>query len=224
MDKLSKSKKQKWVIALGSMAAIVVIAAIFLAYRFGLIPHRTYTNESFGIKTYISDVDMDGDGVDDQTDILNSVREYIATNPSYKSQYYDSGYPDDGYGVCTDVVAFGLLGAGYDLMELVYQDILAHPEEYADERPDIKIDFRRVRNLKIYFSHTAISLTTDIYDIDQWQGGDIVIFDSHIGIVSDKRNKDGVPYLIHHANPLQLFYEEDVLELSGEIVGHYRIS
>lgn len=49
-------------------------------------------------------------GVDDQTDILNSTREYIATKPKYKSKYYNSGYSDDEYGVCTDVIAFALLG------------------------------------------------------------------------------------------------------------------
>ena len=43
------------------------------------------------------------------------------------------------------------------------------------------IDFRRVKNLKIYFEHTAISLTTDVNDIEQWQGGDIVVFKNHIG-------------------------------------------
>lgn len=40
--------------------------------------------------------------------------------------------------------------------------------------------------------------------------GDIVIFGTtHIGIVSDKRNKDGVPYLIHNAG--QPLREEDAL-------------
>ena len=50
----------------------------------------------------------DNDGIDDQTDILNNVREYIKTKPKYKSKYYGTGYPDDEYGVCTDVVANGL--------------------------------------------------------------------------------------------------------------------
>ena len=54
---------------------------------------------------------------------------------------------------------------------------------------DKNIDFRRVKNLQVYFKNNAISLTTDINDITAWQGGDIVIFKKHIGIVSDKRNK-----------------------------------
>lgn len=64
--------------------------------------------------------------------------------------------------------------------------------------PSTKIDFRRVKNLRVYFLHTAFSLTTDVGDVEQWQGGDIIIFEKHIGIVSDRRNKRGVPYVIHH--------------------------
>ena len=108
--------------------------------------------------------------------------------------------------------------------ELVEEDINAHPQDYGIEKPDINIDFRRVNNLKVYFAHTAIPLTTDIYDIDQWQGGDIVIFENHIGIVSDKRNDDGVSYVIHHNGPFQKSYEEDILESRDDIIGHYRIS
>lgn len=183
-----------------------------------------YTNEDFGIITYVSQVDKDGDGIDDQSDILESVREYIAKKPKYKSKYYASGYPDDEYGVCTDVVGFGLLGAGYNLQELVDEDINSNEEDYNIEKRDKNIDFRRVRNLKIYFDHKAISLTTDIYQIEEWQGGDIVVFKNHIGVISDIRNKKGIPYVIHHANPVQVNYEEDILEGRDDIVGHYRIS
>lgn len=76
----------------------------------------------------------------------------------------------------------------------------------------------------IYFENNAISLTTDIYKIEEWQGGDIVIFKNHIGIVSDKRNEKGITFVIHHANPFQKYYEEDILELKNDIVGHYRMT
>ena len=109
-------------------------------------------------------------------------------------------------------------------MELVNEDIMAEPEVYGIEEPDINIDFRRVQNLKVYFARNAVSLTTDIHEISEWQGGDIVIFENHIGIVSDKRNDDGVSYVIHHNSPLQASYEEDILEKRDDIVGHYRVS
>ena len=190
-------------IILTALALAIIALAVYLLYILNIIPHRKYSNEDFGITTYISALDKDGDGVDDQTDILQNVRVYIATNPEYKSTYYAGGYPDDEYGVCTDVVAQGLLHAGYDLQQLVDEDIAAHPDMYEVEKADPNIDFRRVRNLLVYFKNHALSLTTDISQIDEWQGGDIIVVKKHIGIVSDVRNRSGVPFIIHHANPYQ---------------------
>ena len=216
--------KKKICIVLIVICFIIVGITICFLYEFNIIPHRKYTNSDFNIITYVSSYDKDNDGVDDQTDILKNVREYIATDPKYKSKYYASGYPDDGYGVCTDVIANGLLGAGYDLRVLVNTHIENNRDMYNIDKVDDKIDFRRVENLKVYFKSMAISLTTDVNDIREWQGGDIVIFSRHIGIVSDKRNRNGIPFLIHHANPYQVHFEEDVLEDRDDIVGHYRIS
>lgn len=198
--------------------------AVYLLYRFNYIPHTKYTNRDFGIVGYKSTVDKDGDGIDDQTDVLKSVKKYLKSNPKYKSKYYKGGYPDDGYGVCTDVVAQGLKGAGYDLMELVDADIKSRIGDYGINKPDGNIDFRRVRNLKVYFDKNAISLTTDIKKIKEWQGGDIVVFKGHIGVISEHRNKNGVPFVYHHANPFQKYYEEDILEVRDDIIGHYRVS
>lgn len=216
---------KKKIIIFMIMCAITTLIIVLL-YKLNIIPHKQYTNHNFNIKTYISDIDKDNDGVDDQTDILNNVKKYIETKPKYESKYYSTGYPNDEYGVCTDVVGFGLKGAGYNLMELVNEDITNHRENYNIEQIDKNIDFRRVRNLNIYFKNNHISLTTDLSQIKEWQGGDIIVFKDHIGIISDKRNKKGVPYLIHHANPIQINYEEDILELYNEnyIIGHYRVS
>ncbi len=197
---------------------------LYFLYKFNYLPHKKYTNKDFNIETYISQVDKDNDGIDDQTDILDNVKSYIAKNPQYKSKYYNTGYPDDQYGVCTDVVANGLKGAGYDLMELVDNHIRLNRDKYNIETVDKNIDFRRVRNLNVYFRNTAITLTNDVTEIAEWQGGDIVVFKKHIGIVSDRRNKNGVPFVIHHANPYQKYYEEDILESRDDIIGHYRVS
>ena len=67
-------------------------------------------------------------------------------------------------------------------------------------------------------------LTTDVGDVAEWRGGDIVLYRGHVGIVSDRRNAEGVPYLIHHSGPFQLSYEEDKLQSYGRIIGHYRLS
>ena len=209
-----------------SIILILIIFIIVLLYKTNIIPHKQYTNKDFGIEEYISKVDKDNDEIDDQTDILNSAKEYIYTKPKYKSKYYATGYPDDEYGVCTDVVAFALKKSGYDLMELVNEDIINNKEKYDIDAIDKNIDFRRVKNLDVYFKNNSISLTTDLSNIEEWQGGDIIVFKEHIGIISDKRNKNGVPFLIHHAYPGQINYEEDILELYDKdyIIGHYRIS
>ena len=203
---------------------ICLFIILYLLYYFNYIPHKKYNNNYFNIKTYISNIDKDNDGIDDQTDILNGARKYISTKPKYKSKYYNTGYPNDGYGVCTDVVAFALKDAGYDLQSLVNEHILANKDLYDIEVVDKNIDFRRVKNLKIYLDYNAQSLTTDINDIEKWQGGDIVVFKNHIGVVSDNRNRKGISFVIHHANPYQKYYEEDILEYHNDIVGHYRIS
>ena len=216
--------KKKILIIVTNFLIVLIIVVLYALYRFNYIPHKKYTNEDFNIKTYISKTDKDNDGIDDQTDILNNVRDYIKTNPKYKSKYYATGYPNDEYGVCTDVVAFGLKGAGYDLMNLVNEHIKTNRNLYDIDVIDKNIDFRRVQNLKVYLDNNAIVLTNDINKIKEWQGGDIVVFKNHIGIVSDKRNKKGISFIIHHANPYQKYYEEDILEYRNDIIGHYRIS
>ena len=216
--------KKKILIIVTNFLIVLIIVVLYALYRFNYIPHKKYTNEDFNIKTYISKTDKDNDGIDDQTDILNNVRNYIKTNPKYKSKYYATGYPNDEYGVCTDVVAFTLQGAGYDLMNLVNEHIKSNRNLYDIDVIDKNIDFRRVQNLKVYLDNNAIVLTNDINKIKEWQGGDIVVFKNHIGIVSDKRNKKSISFIIHHANPYQRYYEEDILEYRDDIVGHYRIS
>ena len=229
-----KSRRSK-ILFIVFLAIVVLMAGI--AYCLFLHPfwansgtqtedgQSDYANQ-FHIEQYVSDHDEDGDGVNDQTDMLQSTRDYIATKPKYKSKYYSSGYPDDGYGVCTDVVAFACKGSGYDLMQLVADDVQAAQDDYGIETPDANIDFRRVGNLNTYFSRHAQSLTTDLGNIEEWQGGDIVVFSSHIAIVSDKRNKKGIPYIIHHVSAAQKAYEEDKMqrwEKKAGIIGHYRI-
>lgn len=218
-------KKRILVILSVSILLGIVCFIGFKIYTGKFCNKTRYDNSYFGIETYKSNVDKDNDGIDDQTDILNNVRSYIATKPQYESKYYAGGYPDDGHGVCTDVVAFGLRGAGYDLRELVNEDIKNNQDKYNIEVRDKNIDYRRVRNLLLYLQDNSINLTTDIDDIETWQGGDIVVFSTHIGIVSDKRNKKGIPYVIHHERPYQEEYEEDILSSrKNDIKGHFRVS
>ena len=211
----------------------IIVAGVVLAAVAVLIYNRFFYKETSTkrpknaykkkIEQLKSSTDKDGDGIDDQSDILESALEYVQTKPKYESRYYIGGSPDDGYGVCTDVVAMGLKGAGYDLQKLVAEDIREHKDDYDIKVADSNIDYRRVRNLQVYFKNNTKSLSTDISKIEEWQGGDIVIFKKHIGIVSDRRDKNGVPYIIHHGSKIQRAYEQNYLKgKADEIVGHYR--
>lgn len=210
-----------------AILSVIVIAAAF----FGLLyqhtsPNRPSDRAGKNFERYKSSFDMDSDGIDDQTDILENALNYVnKTRPKYKSRYYaDTGYPDDGYGTCTDVVAFAMKDSGYDLMELVNEDVLRHKDRYDIETPDKMIDFRRVRNLKVYFENNHENLTTDMNRTEEWQGGDIVLWGGHVGVVSDRRDRNGIPYVIHHRSAFQRHYENDYIRKSKDvIVGHYRI-
>ena len=218
----ARTNRRRWaaaLLALGACAALVLALRLTGALQL-LSP--TYSNEDFDIETYVSPLDADGDGVDDQTDIIESARSYVATRPAYGSAYYEGGWPNDGRGVCTDVVAYALLGAGYDVRTLLNEDLLAHPEAYDIEVPDIDIDYRRVEDLLVFFSRNATPLTLDPTDTEAWQGGDVVFFDGHVGIVSDRRNSRGIALVIHHERVFQVAYEEDVLE-ERTITGHFRV-
>lgn len=197
------------------LAAVTVLLTIW---------HKgPYTAEELGIDTVLSDRDDDGDGIDNYTDMMLTARAYIATKPSYQSQYFAGGYPTDGTGVCTDVIWQALMGAGIDLKALVDADVAQNPELYPDmTKPDPNIDFRRVKNLNVFFERHATSLTCDLSKPEEFQPGDIIVIDpSHIAICSDKRNRRGVPYIIHHS-PLGAV-EADELYLY-EITAHYRFT
>ena len=217
----------RWIVgaAIGAVCVVAAVCAALIGTGQLCITSAARPQDRYGddIPAYASASDCDGDGIDDQTDILQNALAYVQMRPRYKSAYYAGGYPDDGFGVCTDVVAFALLGAGYDLQRLVDEDIVAAPDAYGIDAPDPAIDSRRARNLAVFFERNAQVLTTDAADIEAWQGGDVVVYDGHVGIVSDRRNADGVPYLIHHASSFQLAYEEDRLESYGTIIGHYRM-
>lgn len=213
------------ILAACALLCVVLCAGVWLWQSYGYDENgRPYNRYHGEVATVTGTSDADADGVPDQQDILQGALDYVATKPQYKSAYFQGGWPTDGTGVCTDVVAYALRAAGYDLPNLVDADKREAPDLYFGVPPDKNIDYRRVPNLQVYFSRHATSLTTSLDDIDQWQGGDIVIFDdNHIGIVSDRRNREGVPYLIHHANPLQRHYEENVLQAYNNITGHYRL-
>lgn len=211
----------RWIIVIAVLAVFVGCVVYVLNY-YNIIPKQYYSAEDFNIKVVHSSIDFNKNKVDDYTDIMLGARKDAINHPNYKSVYYAGGYPPNNEGVCTDLIWRAFKNAGYSLRDMVDKDIHENVELYFEdeEKPDINIDFRRVRNLKIYFERKAKSLTLDTTKIEKWQPGDIVTFGiNHIAIVSDRRNSEGVPYIIHNAG--QPVREEDALKKWG-ISGHFR--
>ena len=176
-----------------------------------------------------SEKDKDGDEIENREDILVSAQEYTGSHPVYKYRVYENGYPDDGCGIDADVVTTAFLNAGFDLKDLIEKDF----EEggYSEDSYDPSSDFRQVDVLYTFFRHMCIedardcrciSLTVNPYKTDEWQAGDIVFWEDHVGIVSNIRNARGIPFVIHHRDRWQASFEEDVLTEYGDIRGHFR--
>ncbi|MFA6528565.1 MAG: DUF1287 domain-containing protein [Candidatus Gracilibacteria bacterium] len=180
-----------------------------------------------------SSVDKDSDGLDDYTDIMEGARAQIGVVTEYDTGYYQDAYPPENSGVCADVIWRALEEAGYDLKEMLDADMALYPEDYTqDPAPDTNINFRRVRNIKVFLEKYAESLTIEVIPWDEenlaeWQGGDIVSFDQiegglwHIAIVSDERRDDGVPLIIHNYG-YGVKENDYLLNWPTEITGHYR--
>lgn len=214
-----RRRRRRWPV---SVLLLLLLAAGFLLWR--RLPRPYYTASQLGIPEVHSTVDYDGDGVEDYADMVLGARAYIETKPHYESKYYAGGYPDDGLGVCTDVIWQAFRAAGYELKDLVDTDITEHRDAYPFiQTQDRNIDFRRVNTLNAFFSRQAQSLTTSLDDPAQWQAGDIVIFGQcdHIAICSDRRDKNGIPFIIHHGNPIDEAVERNDIP-KKEVTAHYR--
>lgn len=161
--------------------------------------------------------------------LVSSARKQIGIVTKYDTNYYKGGYPPSDSGACTDVIEAALRDNGYDLKEKIDYDMATNPQRYPHES-DPNINYRRVRNVKVFLDYYAKSLTikTDSENIDSWQPGDIVTYDQipgslwHIAIISDEKNSEGVPFLIH--NYSRGVVENDLLlNWPAPISGHYRL-
>ena len=156
---------------------------------------------------------------------------------------YPGGDVNPDEGVCTDLVVRALRNAGIDLQRLVHSDIVLNKKAYGVKTPDKYIDHRRVWILNTFFKRKWNSLLTELINPEDWQPGDIVIWNTgskthlHIGIAGNKKRRDGFPYVIHNMRYIPFVYkgkttEQDVLEgpkflwfrvHKWQIIGHYRI-
>ena len=219
--RMIRRKKRRRVRRLLWLLLAAAILLVIAGPRPGLWAREIYARARFGIPTVHSPLDADGDGIDDASDLMLAARAYVHTDLVYDAEYYSGGYPPKGHGVCADVIWQAFKGAGYDFKAMLDHDIAAHPNAYPlpNGEPDPNIDFRRVVNLQVYFQRHALALTTDPSRVAEWQPGDIVFYEGHVGLVSDRRNDEGRPWVIHHTG--HGAFEEDRLDYR-EITGHFR--
>lgn len=165
--------------------------------------------------------------------LIRGAREQCSWGTSYDNAYYKLGYPNGDLpkakGVCTDVIVRALRAAGYDLQKLIHEDMKAswksYPRYPGNSKPDTNIDHRRVPNQRVFWKRQGLVVTAKVSDETKvkWKPGDIVTWKlgnglDHTGILTDKRNAKGWPYVVHN---LGTTLEEDALT-SWTITGHYR--
>lgn len=185
------------------------------------------------IPTVIENRDANQNGIPDALDFVNGARREVQHRTRYDAAYYAGGYPPEGRGACSDVIWRAFQEAGYDLKRMVDEDIKKRPSSYGKTgaHPDPNIDFRRVANLVVFFHRHGQELTNEVIPGDkdnliEWQPGDIVVFGppwEHIGIISDRRRPDGVPFVLNNAAPVAS--ESDyLLRWPSKITHHFRYS
>ena len=107
------SKKSIIIFAIEVLIVVLIGVGIYLVTD--IIADRraaVYTAEDFGIETVKADMDFNGNGIDDYTDMVTGARNYVETKPVYKGDYVAGGYPPKGEGVCTDVIWMAFMEAG----------------------------------------------------------------------------------------------------------------
>jgi hypothetical protein len=220
------------------MKSLRIILAIFipifvlsfgvsLLYKWNYIQHTQHFPDEFQIPNLHVGFDANKNNIDDSTDIVEGAKQYTSKNPTHEAfKEYESGFPTGKVGSNADPIAYAFTYAGYNMQNLVYQDIQKNPEAYSPNTPHSKNGaFRSVENLYTYFSRYADAHDNDYYNIKDWQTGDVVFFEkNHAAIVADRVNNNGVRFVIHLFWKYQAGYYQDVLETNawGKVIGHYR--
>ena len=111
-----------------------------------------------------------------------------------------------------DLIIRCLRTVGLDLQQMIHIDRVANPRRYPlriwkKKRPDKSIDHRRLPNLytfiKAFSDDLGVKTITDDGEVP-WQPGDIVFWGKHgagefptqLGLVTDRRGEDGIPWVV----------------------------
>ena len=173
---------------------IIIVFCFFvlvLLNKFILVKEY-YKASDFNIKTVYSKIDYNKNGIDDYSDFLLGAKKRINKNETYES-------------LAVKIFKY----AGYDLDKMV--------EEYFD---DSRIDNDGLISLyKSFINDNSLKLEMDYKEIKEYQPGDFIFLSEGIGLLSDKRNREGLSYIIFIENGKVV--EKDALK-DLKISGHYR--
>ena len=159
---------------------------------------------------------------------IERTKHIVRYDGSYRKIRYPNGDVPDNVGVCTDVVIRSYRKLGIDLQNDIHDDMKEnfgkYPKLWGLSKPDTNIDHRRVPNLRTLFKRKGIVLLATDKPND-YVAGDLVTWIvagnlPHIGIVVNRRSRDGKRPLIVH-NIGQGPQMEDML-FEYPITGHYR--
>lgn len=159
---------------------------------------------------------------------LELTKQNVTYDPSYFSIPYPNGDVPSDKGVCTDVVIRAYRKLGIDLQKEVHEDMIKnfslYPKIWRLKRTDKNIDHRRVPNLMTFFSRKG-TVKSKVKNPKNYIPGDIVCWNlqggiTHIGIVVNKKSKDGLRHLIVHNIGSGQVIEDCLFDF--KIIGHYR--
>lgn len=161
---------------------------------------------------------------------IELTKDRVIYDPAYVRITYPNGDVPADRGVCTDVIVRAYRKLGIDLQKEVHVDMKANFSKYPSQKrwglktTDTNIDHRRVPNLQVFFARKGtVKTITD--KPEDYKPGDIVTWNlpngmTHIGIVIDRKSRDGKrPLIVHNIGRGQVI--EDCL-FSFKITGHYQ--
>ena len=153
-----------------------------------------YKASDFNIKTVYSKVDYNKNGIDDYSDFLLGAKKIKGKNSSYEE-------------LMIKVFQY----AGYNLDKMV--------DNYFKDSKDLENKMDRISLYKSFINDNATKISINFKKKEEFQPGDFIFLSEGIGLLSDKRDKNGLNYIIVIENG-KVVEKEGLKEL--DVSGHYR--
>jgi len=179
---------------------------------------------------------------DTRLKIVTCADSQMAQGIRFSASYYGMDYPwgdvPSHVGTSPDLVIRCLREAGIDLQQMVHIDRKRRPRHYplhiwGHPRPDRSIDHRRIPNLytfvQTYFERQSIRVDSAEKcagfipgDIVFWAGQGGSEYPNMTGLVTDRRNEEGVPYVVTLHRDDRVVTDSHLLT-DWTVTGHYQV-